>query len=86
MAEMEMIFVPGTGIIEDKVVPHCGDCYWFDEDGYENPDPELPELRTGFIIKSISQLLFANTVELFCASLLRYAAAESTSKSFVLFK
>ena len=28
------------------VVP-CGQCRWFDDRGYPNPDPEKPELRMG---------------------------------------
>lgn len=48
MAETEMIFVPGTGIIRDRKVPHCGDCRWFDDVGYETSDPEYPELRMGY--------------------------------------
>ena len=45
-----MVYNPGYGISTPCYVPHCGDCLWFDEEGYENPDPELPELRTGFCL------------------------------------
>lgn len=26
----------------------CTNCRWFDDTGYENPDPEMPELRMGW--------------------------------------
>lgn len=47
-ADPSKVYDPGCGVSEPRLVPHCGDCYWFDEDGYENPDPEFPELRMGF--------------------------------------
>ena len=37
--------IEATGKIE---IIHCGDCRDFDDTGYENPDPEMPELRMGY--------------------------------------
>ena len=33
---------------EDLGIVRCNDCAWFDDEGYENYDPEMPELRMGF--------------------------------------
>lgn len=27
---------------------YCHECYWFNPSGYENPDPEMPELQMGW--------------------------------------
>lgn len=33
---------------EDVEIIHCSDCRDFDDTGYDNPDPEMPELRMGY--------------------------------------
>lgn len=37
-----------TLTLNDLGIVRCNDCAWFDDEGYENYDPEMPELRMGF--------------------------------------
>ena len=37
-----------TLTLDDLGIVRCSDCAWFDDEGYENYDPEMPELRMGF--------------------------------------
>ncbi len=37
-----------TLTLDNLGIVRCSDCVWFDDEGYENHDPEMPELRMGF--------------------------------------
>lgn len=44
----------------------CGDCRWFTDTGYPNPDPDMPELRMGhcFILgRDVQACWFCGTGE-----------------------
>lgn len=35
-------------ITQGRDIIHCDDCRYFNDTGYDNPDPEMPHLRMGY--------------------------------------